>query len=158
MKKLYYKYEEVLSYLIFGILTTVVSVVTYLVFANVCFPNKSDLDLQICNVLSWICAVTFAYITNRKYVFKSKSVGVQKLKEVINFFLARLFSLFVDMALMFLMYSVMHIDDTIAKLVVQVVVVVLNYIFSKLIVFKKNAWLTFMNCVRILLINKEEYK
>ena len=137
MKNLYYKYEEVLSYLIFGVLTTVVSVVTYLVFANVCFPNKSDLDIQICNVLSWICAVTFAYITNRKYVFKSKSVGVQKLKEVINFFLARLFSLFVDMALMFLMYSVMHIDDTIAKLVVQVVVVVLNYIFSKLIVFKK---------------------
>ena len=137
IKDLYYKYEEILSYLIFGVLTTVVSVVTYLVFANICFPNKSDLDIQICNVLSWICAVTFAYITNRKYVFKSKSVGVEKVKEIINFFLARLASLFIDMALMFLMYSVMHIDDTIAKLVVQVVVVIVNYVFSKLIVFKK---------------------
>lgn len=137
IKDLYNKYEEVLSYLIFGVLTTVVSITTYLVFANVCFPNKSDLDIQICNVLSWICAVTFAYITNRKYVFKSKSVGKDKLKEIINFFLARLASLFIDMALMYLMYSVMHIDDTIAKLVVQVVVVILNYVFSKLIVFKK---------------------
>ena len=137
IKNLYNKYEEILSYLIFGVLTTVVSVATYLVFANVCFPNKSDLDIQICNVLSWICAVTFAYITNRKYVFKSKSVGMEKIKEIINFFLARLASLFIDMALMFLMYSVMHIDDTIAKLVVQVVVVIVNYVFSKLIVFKK---------------------
>ena len=137
IKSLYYKYEEILSYLIFGVLTTIVSIVTYLVFANICFPNKSDLDIQICNVLSWICAVTFAYITNRKYVFKSKSLGKEKIREVINFFLARLASLFIDMALMFLMYSVMHIDDTIAKLVVQVVVVIVNYVFSKLIVFKK---------------------
>ena len=52
IKNLYNKYEEILSYLIFGVLTTVVSVATYLVFANVCFPNKSDLDIQICNVLS----------------------------------------------------------------------------------------------------------
>ena len=70
-------------------------------------------------------------------MFKSKSVGMEKIKEIINFFLARLASLFIDMALMYLMYSVMHIDDTIAKLVVQVVVVIVNYVFSKLIVFKK---------------------
>lgn len=137
IKKNYKKYEEIISYLFFGFLTTVVSVVTYLFFANVLFPAKSVLDIQISNVLSWICAVSFAYITNRAFVFKSKVKGKAQLKEITNFTLARVFSLIVDMFMMFVMYSVMHIDDTISKLVVQVVVTIINYIFSKVIVFKK---------------------
>ncbi len=137
IKDTYIKYEEIINYLIFGFLTTVVSIVTYLLFANICFPNKSDLDIQIANVLSWICAVTFAYLTNRRFVFKSKTQGKTKIKEAFNFVLARVFSLLVDMALMYLLYSIMHIDDTIAKISVQVVVIVMNYILSKIVVFKK---------------------
>ena len=137
MRKLYKKYEEIINYLIVGVLTTVVSIVTYLLFANTFLAAKSDLDIQIANVLSWICAVTFAYITNRIYVFKSKVKGKEQLKEAINFVLARVFSLIVDMSMMYIMYSLMHIDDTIAKLVVQVVVTILNYVLSKIIVFKK---------------------
>lgn len=136
IKNLYFKYEEIISYLVFGVLTTVVSIITYLVFANIFFPNKSDLDIQIANVLSWICAVAFAYITNRKYVFKSKVKGNAQIKEIIDFVLARVASLIIDMSMMYVMYSLMHINDTIAKLIVQVVVVILNYLFSKVIVFK----------------------
>ncbi len=138
IKNLYFKYEEIISYLIFGFLTTVVSVVTYYIFANFLFQEKTDITVQISNVLSWICAVIFAYITNRKYVFKSKSVGKDKLKEIFGFFIARVSSLVIDMAMMFVLFSVMHIDDTISKIIVQFVVVIVNYVFSKLFVFKKN--------------------
>lgn len=140
IKQLYLKYEEVINYLIFGFLTTVVSVVTYLLFVNIFFPNKSDLDVQIANVLSWICAVLFAYITNRIYVFKSKSEGQKKLKEVINFFLSRIFTLLAEMASLYLLFSILHIDDAISKIISQVIVIVLNYVLSKILVFKK-AWL-----------------
>lgn len=138
MKKLYHKYEEIINYLIFGILTTLVSIITYLFFANILFTVKNDLTVQISNVLSWICAVTFAYITNRKYVFKSQTKGKKQIKETINFFLARLFSLIIDMLMMYILFSVIHMDDTIAKIIVQVVVVILNYILSKIIIFKKD--------------------
>ena len=137
IKQLYLKYEEVINYLIFGFLTTVVSVVTYLLFVNIFFPNKSDLDVQIANVLSWICAVLFAYITNRIYVFKSKSEGQKKLKEVINFFLSRIFTLLAEMASLYLLFSILHIDDAISKIISQVIVIVLNYVLSKILVFKK---------------------
>ena len=139
MIKLYKKYEEIINYLIVGVLTTVVSIATYLLFANTFLAEKSDLDIQIANVLSWICAVTFAYITNRIFVFKSHVKGKKQIKEACNFVLARVFSLIVDMLMMYVMYSLMHIDDTIAKLVVQVVVTILNYVLSKIIVFKKSS-------------------
>ena len=138
LKELYLKYREIINYLIFGVLTTVFSIVSYMLFANLLFSEKTDITVQISNVLSWICAVIFAYLTNRKYVFNSKSEGKEKYKEVFNFFLARFFSLIIDMALMFVLFSLMHIDDTISKIIVQFVVVVVNYIFSKIFVFKNN--------------------
>lgn len=142
IKELYLKYEEIINYLIFGVLTTVVSVITYYIFANFLFQEKTDITVQISNVLSWICAVIFAYTTNRKFVFKSKSTGKDKLKEIFNFFIARVSSLVIDMAMMFVLFSVMHIDDTISKIIVQFVVVIVNYVFSKLFVFKKENMVT----------------
>lgn len=138
MKKLYRKHEEIINYLIFGVLTTIVSLISYLLFANILFTVKNDLTVQISNILSWICAVTFAYITNKKYVFKSNIKGKKQLKEAGSFYLTRLFSLIVDMFMMYILFSIIHMDDTIAKLIVQVVVVILNYILSKIIVFKKD--------------------
>ncbi|MCI9084165.1 MAG: GtrA family protein [Bacilli bacterium] len=137
IKEIYFKYEEIISYLFFGFLTTVVSFGTYVLFANTFLAGKSDLDIQIANVLSWICAVIFAYVTNRIFVFKSKTIGKEKVKEVFNFALARVFSLLVDMFMMYILYSMMHIDDTISKIIVQFVVVAMNYILSKVIIFKK---------------------
>lgn len=137
IKKIYKKYEEIISYLFFGVLTTIVSIGTYLFFANILFPNKTDLDIQMANILSWICAVTFAYITNRIFVFKSQSKGKEKIKEIINFISARIASLLVDMAMMYILYSIIHMNDTIAKIIVQIVIVIMNYVLSKLIIFKK---------------------
>ncbi len=136
LKELYLKYREIINYLIFGVLTTVVSIVSYMLFANLLFSEKTDITVQISNILSWIFAVIFAYLTNRKYVFNSKSEGKEKYKEVFNFFLARFFSLIIDMALMFVLFSLMHIDDTISKIIVQFVIVIINYVFSKFLVFK----------------------
>lgn len=99
--------------------------------------SKTDLDIQIANVLSWICAVIFAYFTNRKYVFKSKVKGQKQVKEIINFFGSRVASLLIDMSLMFLLFSIMHINDAICKLITQGVVIVMNYVLAKIIVFKK---------------------
>ncbi len=137
IKNLYKKYEEIISYLFFGFLTTIVSFGTYLIFANLFFPEKTDLDIQIANVLSWVCAVTFAYITNRIWVFKSKTKGNAQLKEMFNFISARIASLLVDMVMMYILYSVIHMNDTVAKIIVQVVIVIMNYVLSKVIIFKK---------------------
>ena len=78
--KYYKKYDEIINYLIFGVLTTVVTIITYAIFTNTFLSSKSALDIQIANVLSWIIAVTFAYLTNRKYVFKSKAQGSKRIK------------------------------------------------------------------------------
>ena len=137
IKNLYLKYEEIINYLIVGILTTIASLGTYFLFVNTFLSDKSDLSIQIANVLSWICAVTFAYFTNRIFVFKSKSQNKEKLKEAIKFYTSRIASLIMDMVLMYILYSLMHIDDTISKLIVQVFVTIANYILAKLLVFKK---------------------
>lgn len=134
IKSLYIKYEEIINYLIIGVLTTVVSLGSYFIFTHT-FLDTSALGIQIANVLSWICAVTFAYVTNRKFVFKSHNKNI--LKEVTNFFGSRVFSLLMEMLSMFVMATLLGIDDLIAKIICQVIVTVLNYILSKLFVFKK---------------------
>ncbi len=137
MIKLYKKYEEIINYLIVGALTTLVTLVSYIIITNIFLIDKTDLNIQIANVLSWIIAVIFAYITNRIFVFKSKVQGKEKIKEIYNFIAARVFSLLVDMTLMFILFSLMHINDIICKMIVQIVVIIMNYVLSKLIVFKK---------------------
>ena len=139
MKKiisLYKKYEEIINYLIVGGLTTVVSLVTYYACVLTILDPKNALELQIANIISWIVSVSFAYITNRIFVFKSKSKNI--LKEIGSFVSARVITLLLDMFIMFLMVTLMGINDKISKIIVQVVVIVLNYIFSKLFVFKKS--------------------
>ena len=135
MKALYKKYEEIINYLIVGVLTTVVSLVTYYLAVSTVLDPNNAIELQIANIFSWVCAVTFAYITNRLFVFKSKEKN--KLKEITSFVGSRVITLLMDMGIMFLMVTLAGINDKIAKLVVQVVVTIANYIFSKLFVFKK---------------------
>ena len=134
IKKIMGRYRELISYLIVGGLTTVVSLGTYygctLTILNAAVP----LQLQAANVLSWIAAVTFAYFTNRKYVFESRNQHM--LKEAAAFYASRLSTLLMDMGLMFLMVTILNWNDKIAKLIVQVVVTVANYVISKFFVFK----------------------
>lgn len=135
MKELYLKYKEIINYLIFGVLSTVVSLVVYYgLTLTILDPNKA-IELQIANILSWVSACTFAYFTNRKWVFENKEKA--SLKEASKFYLARVSTLVIDMGLMFIFVTKLGVNDKIMKLIVQVIVIVLNYIFSKFIVFKE---------------------
>ena len=129
------RYRELISYLIVGGLTTVVSLGTYYGCTLTVLDAAVPLQLQAANVLSWIAAVTFAYFTNRKYVFESRNQHI--LKEAAAFYASRLSTLLMDMGLMFLMVTILGWDDKIAKLIVQVVVTIANYVISKFFVFKK---------------------
>jgi putative flippase GtrA len=135
IKELYIKYKEIINYLIVGGLTTFVALGVYygsvLTFLN---PNNG-IELQIANILSWIAGVIFAYFTNRKYVFESKNPN--KLQEAAKFTASRLVTLFLDMATMFIGVTLLKFNDKIIKLVAQVLVIIGNYIFSKLFVFNK---------------------
>ena len=135
MKKFIIKYKELILYLIFGVLTMIVSLSSYyLLTKTILNPNKG-IELQIANIISWITCVTFAYITNRKYVFKSKNE--KKIKEILSFYLSRISSLIVEMTLMYIFVTILNYSDSIMKLINQVIITILNYILSKLIVFKK---------------------
>ncbi len=135
IKELYIKYKEIINYLIFGVLTTIVGLgVYYGLTLTVLDPSKA-LELQIANIISWIAAVTFAYFTNRKWVFENKEKA--NFKEASKFYLSRVSTLLIDMGLMFVFVTKMGVNDKIMKLVVQVIVTILNYIFSKFIVFRE---------------------
>ncbi len=127
---IYHKKEELWNYLIVGGLTTLVSIGSYALFSKGLL-----LHYVLSNILSWIVAVIFAYYTNRWFVFHSKSKD--KVKEFISFVLSRLLTLLMDTGLMVLFIEIVKLDDLIAKLIVQIVVVIDNYILSKLFVFKK---------------------
>ena len=129
------KYGEIVRYLIVGILTTVVSLVTYYGCVFTFLNPENALQLQLANVLSWIIAVTFAYATSRIYVFQSKQENI--LREMAAFYSSRLLTLFMDMAIMFIMVTLCRVNDKLSKLVVQVVVTVANYVFSKIFVFRR---------------------
>lgn len=136
MIKLYRKNEEIINYLIIGGLTTVVSLITYYSLVYTVLNANNAIQLQIANVLSWIISVTFAYFTNRKFVFKSNNKN--KLQEARDFFASRILTLLIDMFLMFVFVTLLSFNDRIIKVIVQVVVIVINYILSKFIVFKKD--------------------
>ena len=133
--KLYKKYEEIINYWIVGGLTTIVSLGSYYLCIYTFLDPDVWYQLQAANIISWICAVTFAYFANRIFVFKSKNQ--KKFKEAVSFYSSRVATLLMDMGIMFLFVTLLHLNDKIMKLVVQVVVTVANYILSKLFVFKK---------------------
>ena len=138
MKKileLYKKYKEIINYMIFGGLATLVNFISYYIFAR-----TLNVDEVISSGLSWFCAVLFAYVTNKLFVFESrKNTKKEMIKEMISFFLARILSgALCDVGTFALMVKVLNINDIIAKLVTQVMVVIVNYIFSKLIFKKEN--------------------
>lgn len=121
--------KELILYVVFGVLTTVVNILAYVVFAK--FLN---VDYIISNIIAWFLSVLFAYITNRIWVFESKSSNI--LKEISLFFGGRLFSGVVDTSLLYLMVDILLIEDFVSKVVTQVIVVILNYVISKVVVFK----------------------
>ena len=138
IKELYIKYKEIINYLIFGVLTTVVSLATKYLLLFTILDASNALQLQIAVVVSWIVACLFAYITNRIWVFESKTTSI--IKEMAKFFMARLATLGMEMLIMFIFVTALGLNsDTwvvIWTLVSQVLIVIGNYVLSKLLVFK----------------------
>ena len=124
---------QTILYVIFGILTTIVNLISYYFFSNI-----MSINYLISNMISWIISVLFAYITNKFYVFNSKDTSKDIIiKEFIKFVNCRLTSGIIEMILLFLLVDIIKVNDFISKLVIGVIVVILNFIFSKLFVFKK---------------------
>lgn len=138
---IYHKYEEIINYLIVGVLTTVVSVGVKFGLLFTILDPKKEIELQIAVVISWICAVAFAYVTNRIFVFKSKSKNY--FKEITTFVGGRIVTLLMDMFIMWFFVNLLKLDSKmwviISTLIAQVVVTVANYFLSKLLVFNKKA-------------------
>lgn len=133
--EIYKEHKEGINYLIFGGLTTVLSLAVYYILTFTILNPKNAIELQIANVISWIVGFLFAYFTNRKYVFESKTNNVKG--EFFKFFLSRIFTLILDMVIMFLFVTLLHFNNKIMKIVSQIIVIVGNYILSKFIVFNK---------------------
>ncbi|MDD6186873.1 MAG: GtrA family protein, partial [Oscillospiraceae bacterium] len=130
IKNIYKNYEEIINYLIVGVMTTVVSLIFYYISTRTFLDPEIPIQLQIANLIKWVTGVTFAYVTNKIFVFKSKRKDY--LKEFATFASSRVRTLLLDMAVMYIMVTVMGIYDLIATLVSQVLVTVGNYILSKL--------------------------
>ena len=131
--KLYKKYKEIILYLIFGVLTTVINIVSFFLCSNIL-----QIDYKISNVISWFMSVLFAFITNKTIVFESKDKNKRETtKEIIFFFIARILSLIVDMGLMIIMVDIIKSNTLISKIIVNIVIIIINYILSKFLIFKK---------------------
>ena len=130
---IYKSHVEVMRYLIFGVITTIINIVTYALCYNILgIPNL------VSNIIAWILSVIVAYLTNRKSVFKSEATTATAiLAEIIKFFVSRLATLGVDELLMFITVDKLDWNGIIMKIISNIVVIILNFAFSKLIVFRK---------------------
>ena len=128
---LYLKYKEAILYLIFGGLTTLLNIVTYAVCSHL-----FHIDTLISNAIAWVAGVAFAYVTNKIFVFESKTDTIKALiKECISFVGCRLATGAMDMAIMYVTVDVLHWPDIVMKVIANVLVIFLNFVFSKLFIF-----------------------
>lgn len=133
LKALYEKYKDLVPYVIFGVLTTAVNYVSYWLFAH---PLGSGTVFS--TAAAWLLSVLFAYVTNRRWVFHSEAKGAKEIgKEFAAFFSARFGTGVLDVLIMHLCVNRLGWNDMVMKLASNVLVVILNYIFSKFFIFKK---------------------
>ena len=147
IKTLFIKYKEIITYIIFGILTTLVNFFAFWIFTKIFGENLYLVN----NAIAWVVGVVFAYVTNKLFVFESKSWDLKLItKEITGFLGARIFSFLVEEGGMFLFISVLDLGEKslnllgftitgqfMVKILLAVIVVVLNYVFSKFIIFKR---------------------
>lgn len=122
--------RELILYIIFGVLTTLVNIISYLLFAKIFGINN-----LLSNIMAWVFSIIFAYITNRIYVFESKNKNI--LYEFSLFVMGRGLSGIVDSILFYTFVVWWMLDDVISKIVINIIVIILNYVFSKWIIFKE---------------------
>ena len=130
IKEFLIKQKEVISYLFFGVVTTAVSIFSFAAFEYIGF------DELVANIFSWILAVFVAFITNTLWVF-GDTLKTKPISKMCKFYIARISTLAIEEALLFVFVKLLFFNSLVVKIVAQVVVVVLNYVISKLFVFKK---------------------
>lgn len=137
--RIYNKYKEIFNYLVVGVLTTIVSLGSKWLLLFTVLNAENAFELQVAIILSWICAVLFAYIANRLFVFYSKNKHI--LKEMLQFFGARILTLLMEMIILWFFVTLLKLNTDswvlIWTIVTQVLIMIFNYIFSKLFIFKK---------------------
>lgn len=137
IKKLLIKYEEIITYLIVGVLTTIVSWGTCWIFEVTFLDPDIGWQNAVINTLGWVAGVLFGYVTNRKYVFKSTNPRIWK--EFSQFAGSRVSTWLLDIVIMYVTVNMIHMNYWIAKIFISsVLVMIANYVFSKLFVFKKD--------------------
>ena len=138
--KIYKEHEEIINYIIIGGLTTLISLIVKYGLLFTILDSKNAFELQLSVIISWIVSVLFAYVTNRKFVFKSKSKKIAE--EITKFFSSRIMTLLLDAFIMWFFVTLLKLNSNIEVIIItlisQVLVIVLNYILSKLFVFKKD--------------------
>lgn len=129
---LYKKHEEGINYLIFGFLAFVLNYILYFIFAD-----AIAMHYMAATGLSWVLTVVFAYWTNRTFVFKSQNKEkVSVVREFVSFIGARVATEVLELALMYVLVDLLTVNDKISKLVCQVIVILANYVLSKIWIFK----------------------
>ena len=130
---IYNRYREQILYLVFGGVTTLISIITYAVFTEL-----ADINILIANILSWIISVAVAYATNKSVVFCSDKKGAtQVLTEALSFYAGRLLTLLIEEAILFVFIDLAKLPNMPVKIIAQIIIIVLNYIISKVFIFKK---------------------
>lgn len=133
LKKLFHKYYDVMAYLVFGVLTTVVNYLIYLP----CY-NMLGLSASASNVIAWAVAVAFAFLTNKPFVFRSHDWSAKTvIPELVKFVGTRLGSGALETGILLVTVDVLGWNGNVWKLLTSVLVVVINYVGSKLLVFRK---------------------
>lgn len=135
MKELCIKYEEIIAYLIVGVLNTLVSWGAWFLFAYTIMDAQVMWQNVVLSVISWVVGVVFGYVMNRKFVFKSKEPNI--MKEFLQFSGGRVSTWVLDAVMMVLLVNIMRINEAFSKIFVSVLVMIGNYLLSKLFVFKK---------------------
>ena len=128
------KHKSFIAYGVFGVFTTIVNIVTY----NVCYSHLR-ISNTLSNVAAWVLAVTFAYLTNKAWVFDSKSWKMDVLRREIPAFIGcRLATGIMDIIVMYVCVDILKWPALLMKVASNVLVIILNYAFSKLVIFRKN--------------------
>lgn len=132
LKLLFSKYRDIISYLFWGVVTTVVNVVVYFL----CYDVARFLNI-LSTIIAWIVAVAVAFVTNKVFVFESKSWHLAVvLREMIDFTICRLGTGVVELVMMYALVDILKFNGTVMKVITNVVVILLNYIASKFVIFK----------------------
>ena len=133
MKKFLLRNKTIILYAFFGVLTTLINIAVYIL----CY-NHLKIPNTISNIIAWILAVAFAFVTNKLYVFESKDKSRPTLIwEIISFSCARLTTGFLDLLIMFISVNILKKEAILFKIISNIVVIICNYVFSKLFVFRK---------------------